>query len=145
MPAATSIQLPKPLLEAVDRRARALRVSRESVIVRALERELAAPEEWSNGFFEALARVDEPTRQAVDELLSVVLVKTELRRAEWTDEVSEAFGRIKASLERRGVRIEDFDAAIAAHASARAATLVTANVSHMARVVGLRVEDWSKP
>jgi predicted transcriptional regulator len=59
MPAATSIQLPKPLLEAVDRRARALRVSRERVIVRALERELAAPEEWSSGFFEALAQVDE--------------------------------------------------------------------------------------
>lgn len=72
MPAATTIQLPKPLLEAVDRRARALRVSRERVIVRALERELEAPEEWSSGFFEELAQVDEPTKQGVDELLSVV-------------------------------------------------------------------------
>ena len=53
------------------------------------------------------------------------------------------YGRIKATLERRGTRIEDFDAAIAAHALARGATLVTSNLSHMTRVPGLRVEDWS--
>jgi tRNA(fMet)-specific endonuclease VapC len=52
-------------------------------------------------------------------------------------------GRIKATLERRGTRIEDFDAAIAAHALALDATLVTANVDHMIRVPGLIVEDWS--
>jgi tRNA(fMet)-specific endonuclease VapC len=58
--------------------------------------------------------------------------------------VSLAHGRIKASLERRGTRIEDFDAAIAAHALASDATLVTSNVDQMSRVPGLRVEDWSK-
>ena len=63
--------------------------------------------------------------------------------AEWTDEVSQMFGRIKATLERRGTQTEDFDAAIAAHALALDATLVTANVNHMIRVPGLRVEDWS--
>ena len=72
------------------------------------------------------------------------LVKGELLRAQWTDEVSEAFGEIKATLERRGSRIEDFDAAIAAHALAREAVLVSANMAHMIRVPGLRVEDWAK-
>jgi tRNA(fMet)-specific endonuclease VapC len=72
------------------------------------------------------------------------LVSTELPRAEWTDAVSQAFGRIKATLERRGTRIEDFDAAIAAHALALEATLVTANLDHMIRVPGLHVEDWSQ-
>jgi tRNA(fMet)-specific endonuclease VapC len=72
------------------------------------------------------------------------LVSAELRRAEWTDAVSEAFGRIKAMLERRGTRIEDFDAAIAAHALSLEATLVTANLDHMVRVPGLRIEDWSQ-
>jgi tRNA(fMet)-specific endonuclease VapC len=72
------------------------------------------------------------------------LVKSQLGRAEWTDAVSEAFGAIKAHLERKGTRIEDFDAAIAAHAQAWEATLVTVNVAHMARVPGLRVEDWGK-
>lgn len=72
------------------------------------------------------------------------LVKGELLRAEWTDDVSEAFGEIKSHLEKKGTRIEDFDAAIAAHARARAGILVTSNVAHMIRVPGLRIEDWSK-
>jgi tRNA(fMet)-specific endonuclease VapC len=70
------------------------------------------------------------------------LLSAELPRAEWTDAVSQTYGRIKATLERRGTRIEDFEAAIAAHALAVGATLVTANVEHMMRVPGLRIEDW---
>lgn len=72
------------------------------------------------------------------------LICSELPRAEWTDAVSHAYGRIKAMLERRGTRIEDFDVAIAAHALACDATLVTANLEHMARVPGLHVEDWGQ-
>jgi tRNA(fMet)-specific endonuclease VapC len=73
------------------------------------------------------------------------LIKAEVQRIEWTDEVSEAFGSIEALLERKGKRIEDFDAAVAAHAVAAGAVLVTANVKHMVRVSGLRLEDWSEP
>lgn len=72
------------------------------------------------------------------------LIQSELPRAEWTDAVSSAFGTIKAALERAGKRIEDFDAAIAAHALAVDGTLVTGNVEHMTRVPGLAVEDWTK-
>jgi len=71
------------------------------------------------------------------------LISAELPRAEWSDAVSHAYGRIKAILERRGTRIEDFDAAIAAHAVAFDATLVTANIDHMTRVPGLQVDDWT--
>ena len=71
------------------------------------------------------------------------LISSEIPRVEWTDAVSETFGRIKATLERRGTRVEDFDAAIAAHALALDATLVTADRGHMIRVPGLRVENWS--
>lgn len=71
------------------------------------------------------------------------LIKAGIARAEWSDAVSEAFGRIKSTLEKRGQRIEDFDAAIAAHAVAVGASLITANTRHMVRVPGLRVEDWS--
>jgi tRNA(fMet)-specific endonuclease VapC len=73
------------------------------------------------------------------------LVRSELARASWSDEVSESFGRIKAMLEKKGQRIEDFDAAIAAHALASGAVLVTANIDHMTRIPGLTVEDWSTP
>jgi predicted nucleic acid-binding protein len=72
------------------------------------------------------------------------LLKREIRRAAWSDEVSEAFGGIKAGLERKGDRIEDFDAAVAAHALAEGGVLVTANLKHMTRVPGLEVEDWSR-
>jgi len=61
-----------------------------------------------------------------------------------TDAVSERFGAIKAALERKGTRIEDFDAAIAAHALAEGAVLVTANLDDMVRVPGLAVEDWAQ-
>lgn len=80
-------------------------------------------------------------RQALQERFD--LMRSELARSSWSDEVSECFGRIKATLEREGRRIEDFDAAIAAHALARDAILVTANLDDMARVPGLTVEDWS--
>jgi tRNA(fMet)-specific endonuclease VapC len=64
---------------------------------------------------------------------------------DWTDSVSDAFGTIKSALERRGTRIEDFDAAIAAHAVANDAILVTANMAQMSRVPHLVVEDWLVP
>ena len=70
------------------------------------------------------------------------LIRNEIGRAEWSDAVSDAFGRIKTMLERQGRRIEDFDAAIAAHAVAAGATLITADNSHMSRVPDLTVEDW---
>ncbi len=72
------------------------------------------------------------------------LIRNELTRTPWADDVTDRFGFIKASLERRGERIEDFDAAIAAHALAVGAVLVTANRAHMARVDGLTVEDWAE-
>jgi tRNA(fMet)-specific endonuclease VapC len=71
------------------------------------------------------------------------LIRTQLARVPWTDAVSERYGFIKATLERRGERIEDFDAAIAAHALAEEAVLVTANLQHMARIPGLTVDNWS--
>ena len=66
----------------------------------------------------------------------------EIPRAVWTDEVSQAFGESKADLEKRGMRIEDFDVAVAAHALGLDATLVTDNVAHMRRIKNLRLENW---
>lgn len=71
------------------------------------------------------------------------LVRAELQRIEWSDEVSDRFGLVKAVLEKKGQRIEDFDAAIAAHALEPGAALVTANTDDMVRVPGLKIEDWS--
>ena len=52
----TSVHIPKPLLLQVDRKARALQISRNRLIVRALEREVTPGSDWSPGFFAKLAR-----------------------------------------------------------------------------------------
>lgn len=64
----TSVHIPKPLLQAVDRRARALKVSRNKLIIQALEREVTAGADWPVGFFEKLGRVDPELVSAVDEM-----------------------------------------------------------------------------
>ena len=79
-------------------------------------------------------------RERLVERLRIFLA--EIARAEWTDAVSAAFGETKADLERRGIRIEDFDVAIAAHALALDATLVSDDSAHMSRISGLHVESW---
>jgi tRNA(fMet)-specific endonuclease VapC len=71
------------------------------------------------------------------------LICAEVARAAWTAAVSERFGHVKTTLERKGQRIEEFDAAIAAHALAEGAALVTANVADMKRVPGLTIDDWA--
>lgn len=68
---ATSIHIPPVLLEAVDRKARALKISRNRWIVRALEKELTTSE-WSSGFFEQLAAADSETVAAMDEMLASI-------------------------------------------------------------------------
>jgi len=68
----TTVHIPKPLLEAVDRKARALRISRNRFVVRAIERELNHASEWSPGFFDRLAAVEEKTADSVDKMLAAV-------------------------------------------------------------------------
>lgn len=66
-----SVRIPKPLLDAVDRRARALKVSRNRLIVKALEREVSGGPGWSPGFFERLRDPDSATA-AADEMLAII-------------------------------------------------------------------------
>jgi tRNA(fMet)-specific endonuclease VapC len=111
--------------------------------LRQLDRsEVAVPQPVIAEIAYGLARLPRSRRRLDLERRAEAIV-SEIPRAEWTDAVSTAFGTIKATLERAGKRIEDFDAAIAAHALAMRGTLVTANVEHMIRVPGLSVEDWT--
>ena len=69
---ATTVHIPTALLGEVDRYARALRVSRNRLIVRALEREVHSPSGWSPEFFDRLRDVDADIAGAVDQLLAAV-------------------------------------------------------------------------
>jgi predicted transcriptional regulator len=69
----TSVHLPKNLIEALDRRARALRISRNKLITQAIERELSAAGDWSPGFFDRLEERDDEVSAAVDQMLEDVV------------------------------------------------------------------------
>jgi tRNA(fMet)-specific endonuclease VapC len=56
---------------------------------------------------------------------------------------ADAYGKVRAALERRGTPIGPLDTLIAAHALQLGLTLVTNNVSEFARVPSLSLEDWS--
>ena len=49
---------------------------------------------------------------------------------------------IRATLERRGLKIGPYDLLIAGHARSRGLVVVTGNLGEFARVEGLRSEDW---
>ena len=68
----TSVHIPKPLLAAVDRKARTLNISRNRLIVRALAKEVTPGSDWSPHFFERLSQVDDKVSAAVDEALVVI-------------------------------------------------------------------------
>ena len=70
------------------------------------------------------------------------LLRKNIQTTPWTADVSACFGIIKAVLEKRGARLEDFDLAIAAHALAIDATLVTGNQRHLGRVDDLKLTEW---
>ena len=87
-----------------------------------------------------------PSSRRKDSLLKrLEWICEELPRLPWTDDVSERFGSIKASLEKKGKGIEDLDIAIAAHALAIQGVLVSASTAQMTRVPDLTVEDWGNP
>ena len=54
----------------------------------------------------------------------------------------EAYGRLRAGLERAGAQIGEADTRIAAIALTYNLTVVTGNVRHFSRVPGLQVENW---
>lgn len=56
-----------------------------------------------------------------------------------------AAGEIRARLRREGTPIGPYDVLIAGQALARDLTLVTNNTRELARVGGLKLEDWTLP
>jgi tRNA(fMet)-specific endonuclease VapC len=117
----------------------------EARVVTRLERVtrpmVAVPEPaWAEIAY-GLARM--PASKRRDRLMSrFELLRDELPSIAWSAEVSDAFGVLKASLEAKGQRLKDFDLAIAAHAVAGEAVLVTANLRHLGRIPGIEIEDW---
>jgi tRNA(fMet)-specific endonuclease VapC len=56
---------------------------------------------------------------------------------------AETYAALKADLEKRGNKIDDFDLLIAATALILSYTVVTNNERHFRAIPGLKVENWS--
>ena len=68
----TTVHIPDPLLKSVDRRAKALGISRNRLVVRALEQAVSVRSGWAPEFLQRLRHVDPEASTAVDELLTAV-------------------------------------------------------------------------
>jgi hypothetical protein len=69
---ATTVHIPKPLLAAVDRRARQLKMSRNRFVVRTLAKELEHSDEWTPGFFDVFRKLGPRSDEAVERMLVVI-------------------------------------------------------------------------
>ena len=54
----------------------------------------------------------------------------------------ESYGKVKALLESKGQRIDDFDILIGVTAQQNNFTMITANVKHLGRIPDLHIENW---
>lgn len=63
----------------------------------------------------------------------------------WPYEAAHLYGRIRATLQKRGTPIGAMDLLIASHALWAETTLVTENVKEFRRVPGLKIENWLAP
>lgn len=73
------------------------------------------------------------------QLVEDLLVDFRLEIIDLEKEMIYIFGKLKADLETKGDRLEDFDLLIAATAKANGLTLVTRNVDHFKRIKGLKL------
>ncbi len=67
--------------------------------------------------------------------------KLNLQVENLSKDIVNTFGEIKANLEKKGQRLEDFDLLIAATAKVNNLTLVTRNIKHFKRIAGLKLND----
>lgn len=59
------------------------------------------------------------------------------------NESAEIFGRLKATFQKKGTSLDDFDLIIASCALANNLVLVTNNVKHFKRIESLKIDNWT--
>jgi len=68
-----------------------------------------------------------------------------LMTVDFDADAAECYGKVRTTLERRGMPIGPLDTMIAAHALCLGIPLVTNNTVEFSRVAGLQLEDWTLP
>lgn len=88
----------------------------------------------------AKSRYQEKNRQNLVRFYTVIP-----KVLDFTSEDAEAFGVVRAYLEKEGTPIGLLDLQIASQALTRNLTVVTHNTSEFSRIPGLKVIDWANP
>lgn len=52
------------------------------------------------------------------------------------------YGKLKADLEQKGLRLDEFDLLIGATSIVNKVTMVTSNLKHFNRIPGIQLTDW---
>ena len=78
---ATSIRLPGALIDALDRRAVALGLTRTQLIVRAVEQALEEYSAWSPAFLKAIGTSRPELEQGVDEMMEAIRARRSRKQA----------------------------------------------------------------
>ena len=113
----------------------------ESVLQRFLKQE---PEEIciSSITYAELVYGVEKSQAVERNRLALTLFLSPISILEFDSRAAQEYGRIRASLERKGTPIGPMDMLIAGHAKSLGLTLVTNNKKEFERVAGLNIEDW---
>lgn len=77
-------------------------------------------------------------RKALD-LVENLLIDLNIEIINLEKEIIYVFGKLKADLEKRGLRLDDFDLLIASTAKVNNLTLVTGNKKHFQRIPNLEI------
>jgi tRNA(fMet)-specific endonuclease VapC len=85
----------------------------------------------------------EKSAKPAENLLAIEQFCSNLEVLPFSDRAAHHYGQIRASLQRSGQPIGSHDLMIAGHARSEGFTLVTNNQRELARVDGLRVENWT--
>jgi len=76
-------------------------------------------------------------------LAKIQMIEKALEVIPLGSESAQIFGMLKAQMEKKGTRLDDFDLAIAASALAHNLILVTNNLKHFKRITGLKLANWA--
>ncbi len=86
----------------------------------------------------------EKSQAAEKNRLAIALFLSPLTIMDFDADAAEEYGKVRASLEKKGTPIGPMDMLIAAHARSKGLTLVTNNTREFVRVESLQVEDWAQ-
>jgi tRNA(fMet)-specific endonuclease VapC len=70
------------------------------------------------------------------------ILTSEIQCLDFDLPAARVFGRVRTTLEAKGIVIGPYDMMIAAHALSLGLVVVTANVDEFCRVSELKIEDW---